>query len=188
MKEYFAHDTAEVSDKATIGMGTKIWNNAQIREGANIGKNCIIGKNTYIDKNVKIGNNVKIQNNVSVYDGVEIEDNVFIGPHVTFTNDKTPRAFNKGWKITKTKVQEGASIGAGSRILCGITIKKYAMIGIGSIVTRTIGEYELAYGNPAKGKGYVCKCGEKAMIMNIEDSLELKCIRCEKTFVAVMEI
>ncbi len=156
------HPTAEVSEKAKIGDKTRIWHQAQVREDAVIGENCIIGKNVYIDFGVKIGSNVKIQNNVSVYHGVEIKDDVFIGPGTCFTNDLYPRA--KLWddtRLVKTKVEKGASIGANSTIICGNTIGANAMIGAGSVVTQDIPANALAYGNPAKVRGYVCGCGAK---------------------------
>ena len=155
----FAHTTAEVSPKATIGDNTKIWNLAQVRENAVIGANCILSKNVYVDTNVHIGNNVKIQNNVNVYDGVTVEDDVFLGPSMTFTNDMFPRAFSSDWSITKTLVKKGASIGANATIICGVTIGEYAMIGAGSVVTRDVPPHALVVGNPARQIGNVCKCG-----------------------------
>lgn len=157
----YVHPTAEVSEKANIGDGTKIWNLAQVRENCIIGENCIISKNVYIDAEVKIGNCVKIQNNVNVYHGVEIEDDVFLGPSMTFTNDFYPRAFNADWQITYTRVKKGASIGANVTVVCGNTIGEYAMIGSGSVVTKDVPDYALMAGNPAKQIGWVCKCGHK---------------------------
>lgn len=160
----FIHPTADVSDKAIIGDYTKIWINSQIREKSKIGKNCIISKDTYIDTNVEIGDFCKIQNSVSIYDGVIIQDYVFIGPNVCFTNDKRPRAFNKNWKITKTLVKKGASIGANSTIICGITIGEFAMVGGGSVVSKDIESYALVVGNPAKQVAWLCVCGEKVSL------------------------
>ncbi len=155
----FIHDTADVSKKAVIGEGTKVWNLAQIREGAHIGKNCIIGKNVYVDSDVKIGSGVKIQNNVSVYHGVTVEDDVFLGPSMTFTNDMYPRAFNSDWEVTDTLVKKGASIGANATIVCGTTLGEYSMIGSGSVVVHDVPAHALVVGNPAKQIGWVCKCG-----------------------------
>lgn len=171
----YIHPTAEVSDKALIGEGTKIWNLAQVREEAEIGENCIISKNVYIDTKVKIGNCVKIQNNVNVYHGVEIEDDVFLGPSMTFTNDMFPRAFNGEWKITDTRVKKGASIGANSTVVCGVTIGEYAMIGAGSVVTRDVLPYALVVGNPAKQIGWVCECGARL-------DQEGMCLICHKKY------
>lgn len=177
----FFHESAFV-ESSDIGKNTRIWHNAHIREDAKIGEDCVIGKNAYIDKNVIIGNKVKIQNNVSIYQGVTIEDGVFIAPHVCFTNDKNPRAINpngsaktySNWKIIKTLVKEGASIGANSTIVCGIVIGKFAMVGAGSVVTRDVPNYALVYGNPAKFNGYVCKCGSKARSLKNK----IKCNKC----------
>ncbi len=162
-------DSAIVSEKAKIGENTRVWHYAQIREDAQIGKNCIIGKNVYVDFGVKIGDNVKIQNNSSVYHGVTIEDGVFVGPHVCFTNDKQPRAINPDgslksaddWKVSKILVKKGASIGANSTILPGITIGEFAMIGSGSVVTKDVKDFELVFGNPAEHRGFVDKEGKK---------------------------
>jgi len=158
----YIHPTAEVSDKALIGAGTKIWHQAQVRENVGVGENCIIGKGVYIDFDVKIGSGVKIQNYVSVYHGVAIEDDVFVGPSVTFTNDMMPRAFH--WDddlVVPTLVKKGASIGANSTIVCGTTIGEYAIVGAGSVVTKDVPSHALVFGNPAKLKGFVCKCGLK---------------------------
>jgi len=161
MNSVFIHETANVSQDSQIGDGTKIWINSQIREKSQIGNNCIISKDTYIDIGVIIGNNCKIQNSVSVYDGVLIEDDVFVGPNACFTNDKVPRAFDPEWKITPTTVRKGASIGANSTILCGITIGEYAMVAAGSVVTKDVEPYSLVMGNPAKHYSYIDKLGNK---------------------------
>jgi carbonic anhydrase/acetyltransferase-like protein (isoleucine patch superfamily) len=121
-KDVYVHPTAEVSPKATIGEGTKIWNNVQVREGAVIGKNCVISKGVYIDVGVNIGDRVKIQNGVSIYKGVTLEDEVFVGPHSTFTNDIRPRAFSQNWDVIPTRLRRGSSVGANATIVCGITL------------------------------------------------------------------
>ncbi|MEM3504794.1 MAG: acyltransferase [Archaeoglobaceae archaeon] len=173
---YFVHPTAVV-EKAEIGEGTRIWHFAHIRSGAKIGRNCNIGKDVYIDVEVEIGNNVKIQNCVSIYRGVKIEDDVFIGPHVVFTNDLYPRAFSQNWEVRKTIVKRGASIGANSTIICGITIGEYALIGAGSVVTRDVPAFALVYGNPARIRGFVCYCGRplKGKVEEFESFVILKC-------------
>lgn len=175
MSKIFVHCTADVSGAAIIGDGTKIWNQAQVREGARIGENCNISKNVYIDKDVVIGSGVKIQNNVNVFHGVTIEDDVFLGPSMTFTNDMYPRAFNSDWKVSETFVKKGASIGANCTIRCGITIGEYAMIGAGSVVTKDVPAHALMVGNPARQIGWVCKCGHK-----VEDGKP--CENCGNTY------
>lgn len=169
MHNVFIHPTADVSKKAIIGAGTRIWHNAHIREGAFIGQNCVISRSVYIDFDVVVGSNVKIQNNASLYNGTVLEDGVFIGTGVVFTNDKAPRAVNPDgtikqacdWKVGKILVKMGASIGSGSIILPNIRIGKHAMIGAGSVVTKDVPAHALAYGNPARVQGYVCRCGNK---------------------------
>lgn len=161
MSKAFIHSSANVSDAAIIGEGTKVWINVQIREHATIGTDCIISKDVYIDHAVKIGHRCKIQNSVSIYNGVSIEDDVFIGPNVSFTNDKVPRAFNTDWKVTSTLVKTGASIGANATVVCGVTVGQYAMVAAGSVVTKDVGDFSLVMGNPAKHVGYVHKNGQR---------------------------
>jgi acetyltransferase-like isoleucine patch superfamily enzyme len=119
---------------------------------------------------VQIGNFVKIQNYVSVFHGVSIRDGVFVGPHVCFTNDLNPRAINADgspksaddWVCTNTVVEYGAAIGANSTIVCGVTIGSWALVGAGSVVTKSVPDHGLVVGNPARLIGYVCKCGRRA--------------------------
>ena len=126
------HPAADVSSTAKIGEGTNIWHQAQVGENATLGENCIVGKGVYIYSDVSIGNNVKIQNCVSVYRGVTIEDGVFVGPHVGFIDDLRSRAFNPDgslkvvddWKLSRTLIRQGTSLGGNSTIRCGITIGK----------------------------------------------------------------
>lgn len=150
-----------------------------------VGKNCILGKGVYIDADVTIGDGVKIQNRVSVYHGVTVGNNVFLGPHMVFTNDAHPRAFNQEWKTIETKVEDGASIGANAVIICGITIGKFSMIGSGSVVTKNVPAHGLVYGNPAKLRGYVCKCGLSKFPIPTDgsevDTSKFVCENCEKT-------
>ena len=161
MPEARIHQSATIDSGAEIGDGSIVWVNVQIREGAKIGKNCVLSKDVYVDCNVKIGDECKIQNSVSIYDGVTIESRVFVGPNASFTNDKVPRAFNADWKITKTLVQQGASLGANCTIICGIVIGEYSMIAAGSVVTKDVPSYTLVAGNPARVVAKVDKAGNK---------------------------
>lgn len=171
-EDVYIHPTSDVSEKAKIGNGTKIWQHCQVREDVEIGSNCILSKGVYIDAGARIGSKVKIQNGISVYHGVTLEDGVFCGPHCVFTNDKRPRSINadgslKGgsdWTVIETLVKYGASIGAHATIVCGNTIGRWAMIGAGSVVTKDIPDYGLVIGNPARLIGFVCPCGEKLEI------------------------
>ena len=154
------HESAYVED-AEIGEGTKIWHFVHVRKGAKIGKNCNIGKGVYIDTKVEIGNNCKIQNFATLYQGLKVGNNVFIGPHACFTNDVYPRAeFWDEERLEKTLVKDGASIGANSTIIAGVTIGKYAMVGAGAVVTKDVPDYKLVLGNPAKIAGEVDKQGK----------------------------
>lgn len=153
------HESATVDSRASIGAGTMVWVNVQIREDSSIGEHCVISKDVYIDKNVVIGNRCKIQNSVSVYDGVTIGNDVFVGPNVAFTNDKVPRAFNAEWIITPTKINDGVSLGANATIVCGIEIGEYAMVAAGSVVTKNVTPYTLVVGNPARPVATIDKAG-----------------------------
>ena len=153
------HPTAEVSRKAAVGDGTRLWHYVQVREGARVGQDCILGKAVYIDKNVVVGDRCKIQNRATLYDGVEIGSDVFIGPHVCFMNDLYPRADSSDWTIVETQVEDGASIGANATILCGVRIGHHSMVGAGAVVTRDVPDHALVVGNPAEVTGYVCDCG-----------------------------
>lgn len=143
------HPTSEVQT-TNIDEGTTVWQYCVILKGAVIGKNCNINFNVFIENDVIIGNNVTIKSGVQLWDGIRLEDDVFVGPNVTFTNDKYPRSKQYPDEFQGTIVKKGASIGAGSVILGGITIGEHAMIGAGSIVTKDVPADQLWRGNPAK--------------------------------------
>ena len=181
------HPTAQVSERATIGARTSIWNNCQVRENATIGSGSILGKDVYVDFDVQIGDNVKIQNGAFIYHGTTIESGVFVGPGVIFTNDKKPRAINpdgslKGtsdWQVSPIHVCYGASIGAGTIVLPNVKIGRFAMVGAGSVVTRDVPDHALVLGNPARQIGYVCVCGEKLVA---HDHVMFFCPACESQY------
>ena len=180
------HSTAEVAATATIGEGTSIWNQAQVRNGAHLGEQCIVGKNAYIDFDVQIGNRVKIQNNCSIYHGTTVEDGVFLGPHVVTTNDLYPRAINPDgtlktdadWVVSPVTIGYGAAIGARSVILPGVNIGRFAMVGAGAVVTRDVPAHALAAGNPARLMGYVCACGHRLR----RQGEGLRCEECAREY------
>lgn len=177
------HSTAEVSSNAKVGDGTRIWHFVQVREGVEIGKNCIVGKDVYIDFDVKIGDNVKIQNSALLYHGATIEDGVFIGPQACLTNDRTPRAItsdgrlkgNDDWEVGPILIKYGASLGAGSLILPNVTVGRFAMVGAGAIVSRSVPDHGLVTGNPARLVGYVCHCGRRMQ----HQGLLWNCSKCD---------
>jgi len=164
---FMIHPSAEVSPKARIGEGTRIWHQAQVREGVVIGDNCIVGKGVYIDFDVKVGNNVKIQNGAMLYHGLTVEDGVFIGPQACMTNDAYPRAItpdgqlkgNDDWDVGPILLRYGASIGACSVIVPNVTIGRFALVAAGAVVTRSVPDHGLVVGVPARLVGYVCRCG-----------------------------
>lgn len=143
------HPLSDCKSK-NIGKDTNIWQYCVIFPEAKIGDNCNICANVLIENDVTVGNNVTVKSGVQLWDGVTVEDDVFIGPNVTFTNDLFPRSKNPGWKMDRTLIKKGASIGANATILCGLTIGEKAMIGAGSVVTKDVPAGELWYGNPAE--------------------------------------
>lgn len=143
------HSLSDCQNK-NIPDSTNIWQYCVVFPGAIIGKNVNICSHCFIENEVKIGNNVTIKCGVQVWDGITIEDDVFIGANVTFTNDKYPKSKNPDWKLLPTMIRKGASIGAGSTILPGLTIGENAIVGAGSVVTKDIPAGELWLGNPAR--------------------------------------
>jgi UDP-2-acetamido-3-amino-2,3-dideoxy-glucuronate N-acetyltransferase len=179
--DYFVHASAFVDEPCEIGAGTKIWHFSHVMAESRIGSRCNIGQNVCIAANVKIGNNVKIQNNVSLYTGVELEDDVFCGPSAVFTNVLTPRSHvNRKSEYRRTLVQRGASLGANSTIVCGVTIGRYAFVGAGAVVTRDVPDHALVVGVPAKQIGWVCQCGLR---LNLSDGLGV-CATCGSAYMA----
>jgi UDP-2-acetamido-3-amino-2,3-dideoxy-glucuronate N-acetyltransferase len=149
-----------------------------------IGQNCNIGQNVFIAADVIIGNNVKIQNNVSLYTGVVIEDEVFLGPSMVFTNVTNPRSqVNRRNEYQSTLVKRGASIGANATIVCGVTLGQYSFVGAGSVVTKDVPNYALAYGNPARVRGWMCQCGVKLGFAVKGQAKETICKSCSAQYV-----
>jgi len=143
------HSLADVQTQ-NIGEGTTIWQFCVVLKNAVIGKDCNINCQVLIENEVVIGDHVTIKPGVQIWDGVTLEDHVFIGPNVTFTNDLFPKSKNKEFKLIKTLVKKGASIGANATLLAGITIGENSLVGAGSVVTKSIPDNEIWVGNPAK--------------------------------------
>ena len=157
----FIHRCGIVDDGAVIGRGTRVWAFAHILPGAVIGADCNICDHTFIEGQVRLGDRVTVKCGVYLWDGIIAEDDVFIGPGVAFTNDKRPRSRQYPADWPQTLLRRGCSLGASATILPGIVIGQYALIGAGSVVTRTVPDYGLVYGNPARFQGWVCQCGER---------------------------
>lgn len=182
--------TAIVDEGAAIGNGTVVWAFAQVGRNAIVGENCVLGNACFVDREAKIGNGVKIMNKAQVFRGCEVGNNVFIGPGVVLANDSRPmvgaeRKFNGyEWKIG-----DNASIGANSVILPDVNIGKCALVGAGSIVTRNVPEHGLAYGNPARLRGFVCACREKMQLAKRDGKKAvLQCKKCGETLPVPLEV
>jgi len=164
-KGYFVHESSFVDEPCQIGAGTKIWHFSHVMKGSVIGRGCNIGQNVVVSPGVTIGDGCKIQNNVSLYTGVVLEDAVFCGPSMVFTNVVNPRSeIVRKDEYRKTLVRHGASLGANSTVVCGVTIGRYAFVGAGAVVTRDVPDYALVVGNPARNSGWMCRCGIKLVI------------------------
>ena len=158
----FVHPTAVVDHGARLGDGTKIWHFCHLMPGCQLGANCNLGQNVFVAGGVTLGRNCKVQNNVSLYAGVTCANDVFIGPSAVFTNVKNPRsAVNRRGEYSDTHLETGVTVGAGAVIVCGVTLRAYAMVGAGSVVTRDVEAYSLVVGNPARHLGWVSKAGER---------------------------
>jgi UDP-2-acetamido-3-amino-2,3-dideoxy-glucuronate N-acetyltransferase len=194
MSEVMIHPTAMVEDRVSLGPGTKVWDNVHIRHGACLGRDCIVGEKSYIAYDVRIGNYVKINANVYICAMVTVEDFVMISAGTVFTNDKFPRAFppdmdglaasEPSEETLATVVRKGATIGANATIGCGIEIGGFAMVGMGSVVTKSVPDFALVFGNPGRVQGYVCVCGpmvgNKDVFLNSDT---VKCTRCGRRYV-----
>ena len=161
MSQHFRHDMAVVEEGVVVGKRTRIWAFAHLLKGVTLGEDCNVCDHTFIEGCVRIGNRVTIKCGVSLWDGVIVEDDVFIGPNVVFTNDKRPRSRKRPPEYPETILKQGCSLGANATILPGLTLGQWAMVGAGAVVTRSVPDYALVLGTPAKRAGWVCQCGEK---------------------------
>lgn len=153
-------DPRAIVDTPHVGDGTQIWEFVHVLRGARIGRGCQINSHVFVENDVVVGDRVTVKCGVYLWDGVRLEDDVFVGPNVTFTNDKRPRSRRPVVPLVTT-VRTGASLGAASVIGPGVTIGRYAMVGMGAVVTRDVPDHALVFGNPLARAGWVCFCGER---------------------------
>ena len=185
------HPTAIVEQNVVLGEGTSVWDSAHIRHGAQLGEDCIVGGKSCIAYDVRIGHRVKINSMAYICNAVTIEDGVMVSAGVIFTNDRFPRATTSDLAVLRssapdehtlpTLVCQGATIGAGAIIGCNLTIGRFAMVGMGSIVTRSVPDFHLAVGHPAISVGFVCRCGQllaRFSKQGIVDFGRLTCTTC----------
>jgi acetyltransferase-like isoleucine patch superfamily enzyme len=189
------HPTAIIEEGVVLGPGTSVWDNVHIRHGTLLGEECLVGGKTLIAYDVRIGNRVKINSAAYICNGVTIEDGVMISAGVIFTNDRFPRASTNDLAQLRpstpdehtlpTLVREGATIGAGAIIGCDLTIGRFAMIGMGSVVTRSVPDFHLVIGNPARSIGCVCRCGQPLLKWTDQTSdlaTQIRCTECGWVF------
>jgi UDP-2-acetamido-3-amino-2,3-dideoxy-glucuronate N-acetyltransferase len=159
-KAYFAHESAYVDDGCRIGRGTKIWHFCHVMKGAVIGERCIFGQNCLVADGVVIGDNVKVQNNVSIYTGTTVEDDAFLGPSCVLTNVSNPRSQVVRHELyEKTLIRRGATVGANATIVCGVELGRYCFISAGAVVTKSVPDYAMMMGVPARRTGWISRHG-----------------------------
>jgi UDP-2-acetamido-3-amino-2,3-dideoxy-glucuronate N-acetyltransferase len=155
----YIHPTAIIESNVQIGERVSVWHHCHVRQDSVLGSDVSLGKGVFIDQGVTVGTGSRIQNGVNVYNGVYIKEWVFVGPNVTFTNDKYPRAGSKNWKLSETYLMAGCSIGAGSVLSSEITVGSFSLVGAGSVLMTDVLPFHLAYGLPAKAVSKICACG-----------------------------
>ncbi|WP_232376205.1 acyltransferase [Amycolatopsis aidingensis] len=164
-------------ESAEVGAGTRVWAFAHVLPGARVGQDCNICDGAFIENDAVLGDRVTVKNGTLVFAGVTCEDEVFLGPNVLFTNDLRPRAhIRKGpEELVSTVVRRGASLGAGTVVVCGIEIGEYAFAAAGSVLTQPVPAHAFVAGNPARHKGWVCHCG-----LRLDE--ELRCAECGTSY------
>ena len=180
---YKVHPSAIVDKGAEIGEKSRIWHFTHISSGAKIGKNVSLGQNVFVGNKVTIGDHCKIQNNVSIFDNVTLEEGVFCGPSVVFTNVYNPRALvDRKNEYRNTLIKRGATLGANSTIVCGLVLGEFSFIGAGAVVNRSVPNYALMVGVPAKQVGWISEFGERLKLPMSGDG-ETTCLRTGTKYV-----
>ncbi len=174
-EDFNVHPTAVIDEGAQIGKGSRIWHFVHVCSGAVIGQSVSLGQNVFVGNKAVIGDQCKIQNNVSIYDNVTLEEGVFCGPSMVFTNVYNPRSLiERKSEYRDTLVKKGATLGANSTIVCGVTIGRYAFIGAGAVVNKDVPDFALVVGVPGKQIGWMSVYGEK-LELPLEGAAEIAC-------------
>lgn len=182
---YQVHETAIVDDGAEIGDGSRVWHWAHVCAGAKIGKGCSLGQNVFVGNRVAVGDQCKVQNNVSIYDNVTLEDGVFCGPSMVFTNVYNPRSFvERKNEYQDTLIKKGATLGANSTIVCGVTVGCYSFVAAGAVVNQDVPDFALVVGVPAKQIGWMSRYGER-LDLPLLGNQEMICSNTGDTYVLV---
>ena len=181
--DFFVHESSYVDEGAQIGADTKIWHFCHVMGSAKIGECCNIGQNVFVAADVTIGKNVKIQNNVSLYTGVVVEDDVFLGPSMVLTNVINPRSHvSRKGEYKTTLIKKGTTVGANATIVCGITLGQYCFIGAGAVVTHSVPNFGLVYGNPGRVQGWMCQCGVRLEFETVDGQEQALCPECGERY------
>lgn len=181
---FFAHPQALV-ETGDVGPNTRIWAFAHVMAGVRVGANCNIGDHAFLETGAVLGDNVTVKNGVAIWDRVSIEDNVFLGPNCVLTNDRNPRAYLKksGAGLSPTLIRANATLGANCTVVCGVTIGRYAFIGAGAVVIRSVPDYALLVGNPARQIGWMCICAERLpLAASAPAGSQVDCRHCGRSF------
>jgi UDP-2-acetamido-3-amino-2,3-dideoxy-glucuronate N-acetyltransferase len=188
--DIFIHSHA-LCESSEVGHGTRIWAFAHVMKGAVIGRDCTVGGHAFVESGCRIGDRVTVKNQAMIWSGVEIDDDVFVGPGVTFTNDRLPRSprmlfppiaeryGDRAQWLLPIRIERGASLGARCVIVAGVTVGAYAMVAAGAVVTRNVAAHGLAMGAPARRVGWSCRCGERLALLVTNT---WRCPRCGDRF------
>lgn len=175
VSDVYIHESAIVDEGAEIGAGSRVWHFVHVCSGARIGGGVSLGQNVFVGNKVTIGNRCKIQNNVSVYDNVHLDEEVFCGPSMVFTNVYNPRSgIERKDQYLDTRVGKGATLGANSTLVCGITVGAYAFVGAGAVVNKDVKPYALVVGVPGRQIGWMSEFGEQ-LELPVQGSGEARC-------------
>ena len=180
----FIHPQALVESDC-VGPDTRIWAFAHVMRGARVGAGCNICDHVFIETGAIVGNHVTVKNGVAIWDGVTVEDNVFLGPNCVLTNDLNPRANRRKSRVEllQTHIGANATVGANATIVCGVTLGRGAFIGAGAVVVRSIPDFALVVGNPARQTGWMCVCGQKLQLaVAAPEHTAVSCKSCGREF------